>query len=243
VAARTINSGEKELEADMRPNPFYLPIAGTHGWRGKHSAAGRWWRKDSRFGEFMVAEGFVHLGGDRPFVWTTDVNGHRPWRRLVGVGDPHLDWECAGENLAAWLRPYRDVDDTYTPLTDRRLIVHSHGLQPVLYACANNDLKVHRLVSVMSPVRRDLRELAEKARPNIGKWLHLHTDASDRWQWLGAIGDGAIGINRRHPLADYNVRVKGAGHTGVLEDPALITLWREAGWLDFLSEPVIAVAA
>lgn len=220
------------------PYQYYLPIAGTHGWRG--SATGRWWSQDSAFGLFMQGCGFRHLGGPRPFVWTTDVNGHKPWRRWFGMGNPHLDWQCAGENLNAYLRPYRDATDEYTPLADRRLIVHSHGLQPVLYACAEHDLKIHRLVSVMSPVRDDMQALAERARPNIGKWMHLHSDGSDRWQLLGQLGDGRIFGARRHPQADYNVCVKGAGHTGVLEDPVLMTLWRQAGWLDFLGEPYVA---
>lgn len=222
------------------PYQFYLPIAGTHGWRGSHpDNRGRWWGPDGAFGLFMQGHRFRHLGSNRPFVWTTDVNGHRPWRRWFGIGDPHFDWECAGENLNNYIRPYRDATDEYTPIADRRLIVHSHGLQPVLYACAQNDLKIHRLISVMSPVRADMLAVAEKARPNIGKWMHLHTDSSDRWQVLGGIGDGALGIVRRHPLADYNVRVKGVGHTGLLEDAALFKLWIEAGWLEFLAEPEI----
>lgn len=225
------------MHAPAPPYQYYLPIAGTHGWRGHHNSHGRWWTQDSAFGLFMQAAGLRHLGGQRPFVWTTDVNGAKPWRRWFGLGDPHFDWECAGENLNNYIRPYRDATDEYTPIADRRLIVHSHGLQPVLYACAVNDLKIHRLVSVMSPVRKDLLELAEAARPNIGKWMHLHTDGSDRWQWLGTIGDGALGIVRRHPLADYNVCIKGVGHTGLLEDPSLFKLWVEAGWLDFLAEP------
>jgi hypothetical protein len=220
------------------PYQYYLPIAGTHGWRG--TAKGRWWAQDSAFGLYMAGHRYRHLGGDRPFVWTTDVNGHRPWRRWLGTGDPHLDWDCAGENLRNYLRPYRDATDEYTPIGDRRLVAHSHGLQVVLYACAKYDLKIHRLVSVMSPVRADMMALAEQARPNIGKWMHLHTDSSDRWQVLGQLGDGGWFGSRRHLHADYNVQVKGVGHTGVLEDPALIGLWASAGWLDFLGEPHVS---
>lgn len=219
----------------------YLPIAGTHGWRGTHSAAGRWWTRDSKFGKYMEGRGFRHLGGDRPFVWTTDVNGARPWRRWLGLGDPHYDWEAAGANLALYLRPYRDSDDTYTPIRDRRLIVHSHGLQPVLYACAKYDLKIHRLISVMSPVRKDMLKVAEEAAPNIGAWTHLHTgDLSDRWQLAGQLGDGHFGFSRRHPCATFNIRVRGGvGHSGLIEDPILFSLWHLCGWLDFLGEPYV----
>lgn len=217
------------------PYQYYLPVAGTHGWRG--DAKGRWWSDDGAFGLFLAAHEFRHLGGPRPFVWTTDVNGHKPWRRWLGTGNPHLDWDCAGENLRNYVRPYRDATDQYTPLGDRRLIVHSHGLQPVLYACAKYDLKIHRLVSVMSPVRDDMMELAQDARRNIGGWMHLHTDSTDRWQLLGQVGDGALRITRRHSCADFNVQVKGVGHTGLLEDPTLFKLWIDCGWLDFLSEP------
>lgn len=223
----------------MTPYQFYLPIAGTHGWRG--AAKGRWWAQDSAFAQYLRGQGFEHLGGDRPFVWTTDVNGHRPWRRWLGAGNPHLDWDCGGENLRNYLRPYRDATDNYTPIGDRRLIAHSHGLQVVLYACAKYDLKIHRLVSVMSPVRDDMMALAEEARPNIGSWMHLYTDSSDGWQVLGQLGDGKLFGTRRHPMADYSIRVRGVGHTGVLENPSLFSLWRAAGWLGFLSEPHHAV--
>jgi hypothetical protein len=221
---------------EASPSLTYLPIAGTHGWRG--NVKGEWWRDSSPFASFLAARGVVHLAaGRRPFIWSTDLNGHRVWRRILGFKDFHSDWEAAGHALQFYLRPFNDLDDRYVPIVQRNLIVHSHALQVVLYACAYG-LKINSLVSVMGPVRADMMQVAEHARPNIARWLCLHSDYSDRIAVAGAFGDGRIRVARRHPMADplpYGY-VPNVGHSKVLSDEQAMRLWDTEGWIDWLRE-------
>jgi hypothetical protein len=200
----------------------YLPIPGTHGWRGVLRKT-EWWCPDSPFALFMQGEGFTRIGAEEPFVWSTDIDAFGSM----------TDWRAGGFALKNYLRPFRATDDTYVDINDRNLIAHSHGLQVVLFACAGG-LKVARLISVGAPVRRDMAPIAAAARPNIGAWLHLYSDCTDRWQWLGELFDGHLGIVRAHPLADRNERIPRAGHGGLLRDAERFALWKERQWLAFL---------
>lgn len=67
-----------------------------------------------------------------------------------------------------------------------------------------------------------------ESRPATRRAQHFHSDRSDRWQWLGEIGDGRVGVVRRHPLADLNHDLMGAGHSGILNNPELFPAWRPA---------------
>lgn len=200
----------------------YLPIAGTHSWNGRPD--GEWWQWGSPFTEYLATLGWDLVCPSRPFIWTTDLGGI-PWHR----GRGHYDWQAAGENLYQYLRPALHSDDKYVEIQDRNLIAHSHALQVVAYACAAG-LKVNRLITVMSPIRKDrMEDIYQAARPNIGHWLHLHAD-KDWTQIGGAMFDGAFGIYRQQPLADENVEVHGAGHSKLVRDPAWFLFWR--AWLN-----------
>lgn len=219
----------------MRPSAVdgtipIIPVAGTHGYRGQ--LTGDWWHDRSPLLLFLGAFGFTCLQPARPFVWTTDLNGQRFWRRWFGLTDPHYDWLAAAYGLNTYIRPIFDEGDNYVPLAQRNVIVHSHGLQVVLYACAEWDLKLNSLVSVMAPVRADMQEIAGRARRNIGYWEHLYSDRTDSWQWIGGIGDGRVGIVRRHPKADRNTLVPKAGHSRLLHDSAFFMQWVDLGLLD-----------
>lgn len=176
-----------------------------------------WHQPGSALTSYLESRGVaVHRGPDgRGPVWSGDVNG-RPWRRWVGVED-HSDWITGGHALLTWIVPPL-APECRLPADDTYIVCHSHGLQVVLYACRFG-LRVKRLVSIGSPVRADMLPVATLARPHIGEWLHLYSDQSDHWQWLGAIGDGALGVVRQHPLADVNWRVPGVGHSRILTDP------------------------
>jgi hypothetical protein len=102
----------------------------------------------------------------------------------------------------------------------------------VLYACADHDLKVGTLISVGSPVRKDMMCVAKRARGNIGTWIHVHSDGSDRWQWFGELFDGHFGIVREHPLADRNDSVPGVGHGNLLRQPQHFHYWVDRKWVD-----------
>ncbi len=212
----------------------FLPVAGTHGWRGQPT--GGWWQWPSPWLSYMHRHGCTPFNRQRPFVWSTQLQGHRIWRRWLGLQDRHLAWECAADNLYAYLVPPvhgGSCSGVHASADETRIVCHSHGLQVVLFAAAMG-LRIKTLISVGSPVRADMLGVAEVARPRIGHWLHLHSDTSDTWQVLGGIGDGVFGIVRAHPLADENRAVPHVGHTGVLTDEDAFSLWEINGWLEVL---------
>ena len=199
------------------PTPF-ITIPGTHSWVPGRTT-GEWYHADSPWSDYMKSQGFLQVECDgRPFEWSTSIDGILPWRKGV-------DWAAAGGNFFAWVVPPLAPDHRVPPdLTN--VITHSHGLQPLLYACARG-LKVNSLTDIAGPVRKDMMDVAKFARPNIRYWQHVHSDRSDKMQWLGEFGDGALGIVRAHPLADSNVSVPKAGHSGLLTDPQWFMLWPE----------------
>lgn len=208
---------------------FYTALAGTHGWRGGREDG--WNSPDSPFWRMLAAQDLVMLNPDRPFAWSTDLNGWRTWRRVLGMSDWPSDWYAAARALTYYFWPVTDAVGSYIPIEDRTLIVHSHGLQPVLIACAEYDLKIPRLLSVCSPWRKDMQRVAEKARPNIGQWLFVYTDR-DVWSMLG---DGQVAMNTaRCQVADWCDRVPDVGHSRLLNDPGFFHYWRELGYLEFL---------
>lgn len=215
-----------------------ITVSGTWDWHAP------WRRTLSPLMVFLLTQGFEQFRVDgRLFQWTTDVNGARVWRRVLPrrFRSDHRDWFAGGWALCSHL--YGRVAPTAT-----HLWVHSHGLQVALAACALG-LRVNTLTDVSGPVRQEFLEpdeallldlfgaeafdqlspadratpIARLARRHIRYWQHLHSDRSDRTQWLGEVGDGAIGIVRAHPLADRNILIPGAGHSGVLHDPRWFT--------------------
>lgn len=185
-------------------------VAGTHAFReGKTD----WWQPGSPFAIYLKRHGLAVVGTgpeERPYVWSTDLGG-------MGLGRGDLQgWRAAGLNLYAYAVPPL-CPDARIPSRDLAIVCHSHGLQPVLYACAEG-LKIGKLVSIGSPVRRDMADVAEAARPNIRSWVHLHGDHQDRWQWFGSLFDGHWGIVRQHPLANVN-RGYPVGHGNLVRDP------------------------
>lgn len=199
----------------------YIAIGGTWAWNG--SSKGQWYDVDSPFSANMRLKGFEHyhvLGNfKRPYIWTTDLEGNQWWRRLIGRPADHTEWQAAGANLFVYC-------DLQIKPCELNIICHSHAAQVVAFACADG-LKVHTLITVGSPIRADMLEVYRRARPNIGFHWHFHSDASDRFQWLGAIGDSwfsfrhAFSPARRHPYADQNVGVPGVGHSNILNDMTL----------------------
>lgn len=189
-----------------------LAVAGTHGWDG--SSAGQWY--DPATGPLMTywrANGFTpRVGEDGDgFCWPTVVDG-------VGFGNRLRVWKASAENLIDWCVP-AIARDRRIPGCELHIAAHSHGLQPVLIACAGG-LQVNVLISFGSPARADvLKAYGKAARPNIGHWVHVYHDGFDFWQAIGEAFDGNVGIERQQLLADINWKVPGVGHTGALADP------------------------
>ena len=205
--------------------PILVP--GTGSWQDDNRVD--WYCPGSPFVDFLDRQNLAPAFGRRydlgydiglaPFIWSTDLAGVPILSRLA-------TWAAGGAALAYFVEVSANLRGK-----DTAVIAHSHGLQPVLYSCAEQNLRVAQLISVGSPVRHDMLAIAKRARPRIGFWRHLHSDASDRWQWLGELFDSHFSIVRAHPLADENVGVPKVGHSELLRDASLFHLWVDEGWL------------
>lgn len=211
----------------------FIAIGGTWSWNG--SSKGQWYDTGSPWSANMRGHGFEHhhllTGAPRPFVWDTDVDGNQFWRRLFRKAPSVTGWQSAGMNLLNYCVP-AIAPDRCIPPCELHVIAHSHAGQVVAFAAADG-LKINTLITVSSPVRADLTEVYRRARPNIGFWLHIHSDQSDRFQWLGEVGDGHLGIVRNHPFADQNNSYQAVGHSQILNDMTLFNdVW--SGPLDLM---------
>lgn len=203
-------------------------IQGTWAWGHKDGL--QWWECQSPFCEFLTRADVDIIGAERPFIWSTEIDGMGWLQRRTAKR--HLIWQSAGINLFAYLKPPMSLQDLYVPIADRNLIGHSHALQVIAYACAAG-LKINRLITVGSPVRADMADVYRQARPNIASWLHVHSDGSDRIQWFGELFDGHLGIVREAPLADRNVLIAKVSHSNLLNDPEAFSYWGSRGLLSF----------
>lgn len=219
---------------------IYLPIAGTNGWSDDSSHLEqygrneiRWWQ-DSYFYYFMHNEGFDVPNIKDPFIWTTDLGGTSFWRRWpiwrgkVSLTRDHRDWIAGG----AALRWYLQLNSL--AFSDINIIAHSHGLQVVAYAC-DQGLRVNHLITVGSPIRKDMRHHYQMMRDGcVRRWLHIYDGNNDRIQWAGQIGDGSFTGRLNNKFARFNHPLKNIEHSRVLSDPEAFHFWKDMFWIDFL---------
>jgi hypothetical protein len=198
-------------------------VAGTDSWKGKND--NDWFCPGHQFGQFLADQGVapIYDDGPRPFIWSTDLDG------VPGVASGTRDWAAGGAALSYFVRLYLRMPGFRTAL-----IVHSHGLQVAAFAAAEHDLKIQTLISMGSPIRQDLGAQYKALRANTQYWLHVHSDNTDRFQILGELFDGHVGIVREAPLADKNDFVAKVGHSELLRDKAQYHHWVERGWLSQL---------
>lgn len=218
----------------------FIAIGGTWSYNG--SSKGQWYDADSPFSANMRLKGFQHhhllTGSPRPFVWDTDLEGNQFWRRWIGKAPSTTDWQAAGMNLFAYCVPPIAPQSQIQPC-NLHIIAHSHAAQVVAFAAADG-LRINTLVTVGSPIRADMVDVYRRARANIGFHWHFHSDGSDRFQWLGEVGDGlfstfkhALNPTRSWPGADQNVGLPGVGHSNILNDMRIFNeVW--SGPLDLI---------
>lgn len=199
-----------------------------------------WFEVGGVFYNRLIHEGLSICSPGRPW-WTTDLEGS-PWEWLIAKKVPevgwHRDWKVGGHSISHELREH--VPDSTAVVA----FVHSHGLNPLLYALADPSTPaIGALCSVGSPDRDDMREIAELARPKIGRWLHIQDPGHrDAMKWLGTLGSGSwrdtvgaiLGLTRGHARADRWHTVEGLGHSRMLEDAACLPRWDSAGLLGYL---------
>lgn len=190
--------------------PFIL-VSGAWGLKPFHPYY-EWWRT-APWLTWMAERGFVPLDAWDPYIWSTDVT-----REASLAGGASLLWYVRAKNVD---RPIR-------------IIAHSLGVQPVLFASAFG-LSVDVLISIGSPNREDMTDIIQLARPQIRRWLHIRTQEWDPFEWLGELGDGGWPFDRNVvPACDLVETLPRIGHSGILFDPAWFPLWETRGWLQRL---------
>lgn len=202
----------------MRVTQF-LAINGTHENRNKE----QWSNPESALSKFLERQGLMNIAHSAmlPFDWSDDLD--------LSDGE---DWPAGGRSFFYYVVPPLRPEYAW-PANETVAITHSHGLQVALWA-AKYGLKIDRLLDIAGPVRKDMMPIAQEARPNIRRWMHVHSNASDYTQWLGEMFDGHFGIVRKHPLADENVEIKNVGHGGLMREPKDFPMWLTRGLVAFL---------
>jgi pimeloyl-ACP methyl ester carboxylesterase len=200
---------------------FYITVAGT--WGSHHEQD--WWSPESNFSKFLLEHDCEQLVTSplKRYMWSTVLDG---------VDSRNDTWDAAGRALAHYITPPL-LDKSLVKPDDTYIIAHSHGGNVVAYACAEYGLKINGLITVGTPIRKDLYDVYKAASSNISRHLHLYAGWRDYWQTFGALFDGRFGIHRQHPYATRNGKVPGGNHGSILRDPSFYHLWLEEGWLDF----------
>ena len=173
-----------------------------------------WWEPGSPFAAEAARNGVELLAPDDPFRWTTELEG------IVGKNDA---WQAAGNALARYCREKARGEMVNG-------IFHSHAGQVLAYAALSR--RFHHVITVATPVRADMVDIYRRAARSISAWTHIYTGRGDRWQWLGALFDGYLGIRREMPAPARNVFGPCRNHISLL-DP---TLWTARGWWDLVKD-------
>ncbi len=198
----------------------YLAVNGTHENRGVDR---EWSHPESELSKYLERQSLLNIAHSAmlPYDWSDDLDIKQ-----------QSDWKAGGRSLFYYIAPPLRKEYAWPP-SETVIVTHSHGLQVALWAAALG-LKIDRLLDIAGPVRKDMMDTATAARPNIKHWMHFHSDASDKWQWLGEMFDGHFGIVRAHKLADINIGFPGVGHGNLLRDPTLFHQWMDLGLVNFL---------
>ncbi len=209
----------------MRPT-YVIPVHGTWDLNGKKEKC--WWEEGSDFNK-LAEKNNIFYGGSEPFIWSGRVDGIN-WKTVLTFGlskDSHDDWRTAGYAFRHYIKPYK--------LVNRNCIIHSHGLQLVAYA----NIKLNNIITVGSPIRKDMFPLYEQLLNNCESWLHIYDEVWDRMGFLGQVGDGKWFGSRACMIsagdkAVNNHKLKSIDHSRILRQQPEIGKWETQGWFDFL---------
>jgi hypothetical protein len=199
----------------------YIPVHGTWAIDEDETA---WWKSTGPFALFSKRSNVIQYDEMPPFIWSSDISGFK--YNFQSGNSKHTDWRAGGWSLYYYLRQ--------VPLEKRNLIVHSHGLQAVIY-CASFGMQINNIVTVCSPIRSDMDTRTDMARHYISRWLHIY-DNKDYIGWLGQFGDGRFFGSREEKRADEQFHLKGISHSEILKNGGRMDLWIKHGWYDFLRQ-------
>ena len=193
-------------------------VPGT--WGGQK---GDWTSEGSPFRTFVEARDFECLNFQG---WSGDVDGVP----LIGENGSHADWIAGGYGLAYFLKTI--------PYYKRNIFAHSHGGQVVAYCCAKTKTPIRRLLTIATPVRKDMFTIYKEAKLYMGYWTHVRSKGWDLMQRLGEAFDGHWGWTRNMPDANVNVTIPGISHSKLLHDVKYIPLLETDGFLDLIKNPI-----
>jgi hypothetical protein len=210
----------------------FIPVHGSGGMCQDESPRphkDHWYEPKHPFGLFMATHGVIPHDPYDSFQWSGDLDGtfgFLPWK-WFGNKD-HRDWKAGGEALRYYLQN--------VPLEHRNIICHSHGMQVVMYAVGGRlgqkPLPINKLITVGSPVRKDMAKQMAKARPHIRYWEHIFDPKDDEIQVAGEIGDGKVGVTREIDIADRNTGKDHIRHSSILREPTGFHWWIDLGIID-----------
>ena len=209
------------------PMQLYIPIAGTWS-RSRRDPSNdelAWYDSNSAFDKLLANQGYTRVDqnpGKDPGYWSGDVGGLLV-QKLRFWKEPHTPWREGAADLRRFL--YRRRVELAAGVT---LIAHSHGGQVVAYALRARPLGVNgsvvpiTVVTVDTPIRRDMARVYELACQNSVRWLHLYSERgwSSKFRWLG----NRFG-SRVLDGADLNIKIAG-GHSGCLSDQEHMKQWK-----------------
>lgn len=190
-----------------------IALPGTHGFEDD------WYRPNSFFMQEAKRHGVELFNEEDPFIWSTNIDG------LIGRND---GWSAAGSSLRWYIG--KKCEHGIKPHPSVNIIAHSHAGQIAAYAMAQR-VKCHTLITVGTPVRKDMEDIWKMARPYMQYWFHIRTKGFDKWQFLGSISRWRPSSNRDFDLANLNYVIPGETHYGLL-DP---NLWTSRYWWRFLT--------
>lgn len=195
-----------------RPH-YYIPIPGTFSW-DEDPLVYQWYERGSSFETYLREEHDIHQHPRGYLTWSTALDGVF-WKKNMAV------WKAAAKHLACHLET--------VPWQDRNIIAHSHGGQVAIMAAASG-LRFRTLITVGTPIRKDVERFADTAAGNIDYWFHICDSHTDLVSILGALFDGRVRIKHRFDQANDVDDICGIGHSKILNDDWAIKLWTERGW-------------
>jgi hypothetical protein len=188
---------------------------------GTFHSDGDWSCPGSPFRLYLASRGFecVRFEG-----WSGDVDGlPQPFEN-----GNHSDWKAGGFALGYLLAKQ-----------PAPIIAHSHGGNVVAYAAGLVGISIPALVTVCTPVRKDMAAWYARSRPRIGHWRHVYSLSFDFWQRAGELLDGQVGWSREMTEAHNNIGIPAIGHSGLVDAPEHFHYWEDAGMLDVLKGAIV----
>lgn len=195
-----------------------IPIAGTGQFDAKN-----WSSSESNFARWMRMYG-VHLL--KPFPWDG---------KLDGVVGEDTVWPAASEHLTEHLLTMAE--------SKRILLCHSYAGVIPIYAMQRRKVKIHKIVTFGTPVRKQHQALLAAAFANgciqPNHFWHIYAAGgfwNDWTQWMGQWFDGDWTLRRWWSTPGVqNIGVKGIEHSRVLNEYSYFKKGIiETGVLDFL---------